>query len=158
MKPAAIIKLIITCILCLSVGWAGSLFTGSNLNWYQNLNKPFFNPPGWVFGPVWTALYIMMGISAFLIWQKGLTSRPVKIALFFFVIQLLLNAVWTPLFFGLKSPILAFTDIILLWFGILFTIVKFYSLSKPASFLLIPYLLWVTFAAFLNFSIVLLNR
>ena len=158
MKPAAIIKLIITCILCLSVGWAGSLFTGKNLNWYQDLNKPSFNPPGWVFGPVWTALYIMMGISAFLIWQKGLADRLVKTALVFFVIQLLLNAVWTPFFFGLKSPILAFTDIILLWFGILFTIVKFYSLSKPASFLLIPYLLWVTFAAFLNFSIVLLNR
>jgi len=158
MKPAAIIKLIITCILCLSAGWAGSLSTGSNSNWYQNLNKPSFNPPDWVFGPVWTALYIMMGISAFLIWQKGLNNNAVKIALLFFIIQLILNAIWTPLFFGLKSPILAFTEIILLWFGISLTIVKFYTLSKPASFLLIPYILWVTFAAFLNFSIVLLNR
>jgi tryptophan-rich sensory protein len=100
----------------------------------------------------------MMGISAFLIWQKGLNIHTVKIALLFFIIQLLLNAIWTPLFFGLKSPTLAFADIILLWFAIVVTMVKFYSISKPASFLLIPYLLWVTFASVLNFSIVLLNR
>jgi tryptophan-rich sensory protein len=158
MKLTAILQMIIACTLCLAVGLTGSLFTSSVSSWYQNLNKPFFNPPNWVFGPVWTALYIMMGISAFLIWQKGLNIHTVKIALLFFIIQLLLNAIWTPLFFGLKSPTLAFADIILLWFAIVVTMVKFYSISKPASFLLIPYLLWVTFASVLNFSIVLLNR
>jgi len=157
MKFTVVIKLIVICLLCLSVGAAGSFFTSST-DWYQNLKKPSFNPPGWVFGPVWTILYIIMGISAFLVLQKGLSSNAVKMALVIFLIQLLLNAIWTPLFFGLKSPLLAFIDIVLLWFGILFTIVKFYGLSKPAALLLIPYLLWVTFASVLNFAILLLNR
>jgi benzodiazapine receptor len=157
MKLATIIKLIIACILCLSVGWIGSVFTDSASGWYQELNKPFFNPPGWVFAPVWTALYIMMGVSAFLIWQKGIPKRKVKIALVFFAVQLLLNAIWTPLFFGLKSPLAAFIDIIFLWLAILITIVLFCKLSSAAAFLLVPYILWVTFAAVLNFSIMAMN-
>jgi benzodiazapine receptor len=157
MKIAAILKLIIVCILCLSVGWIGSLFTDSVSVWYQNLNKPVFNPPGWIFAPVWTVLYIMMGISAYLIWQKGVPKRKVKIALIFFTVQLLLNAIWTPLFFGLNSPFAAFVDIIFLWLAILTTIVLFYKLSRAAAFLLIPYILWVTFAAVLNFSIMVMN-
>jgi len=157
MKLATIIKLIIACILCLSVGWVGSLFTDSASGWYQELNKPFFNPPGWIFAPVWTALYIMMGISAFLIWQKGLSERKVKIALVIFIIQLLLNGIWSPLFFGLKAPLAAFVDIAFLWLAILITIFLFYKLSKAAAFLLIPYIFWVTFAAVLNFSIMTMN-
>jgi len=157
MKIAAILKLIIACILCLSVGWIGSFFTDSASGWYQNLNKPFFNPPGWVFAPVWTALYIIMGVSVFLIWQKGLSERKVKIALIFFIVQLLLNAIWTPLFFGLESPFAAFVDIVFLWLAILITIVLFFKLSRAAAFLLIPYILWVTFAAVLNFSIWIMN-
>jgi len=157
MKFAIVMKLIVICALCLLVGAAGSFFPSST-GWYQNLKKPSFNPPGWVFGPVWTILYIMMGVSAFLILQKDISVNAVKTALVIFLIQLLLNAVWTPLFFGLKSPLLAFIDIVLLWFGILFTIVKFYGISKPAALLLIPYLLWVTFASVLNFAILLLNR
>ena len=157
MKFIAVIRLIVICLLCLSIGAAGSFFTSST-GWYQNLKKPSFNPPGWVFGPAWTILYIMMGISAFLILQKGLSGRAIQFALLLFTVQLLLNAIWTPLFFGLKSPLLAFIDVVLLWFGILVTIVKFYGLSKPAAVLLIPYLLWVTFASVLNFAILLLNR
>jgi len=157
MKLATTIKPVIACILCLSAGWIGSLFTSSTSDWYQNLNKPFFNPQGWVFAPVWTALYIMMGISAFLIWQKGLSERKVKIALAFFTVQLLLNAIWTPLFFGLQSPFAAFVDIIFLWLAILITIVLFFKLSRAAAFLLIPYIFWVTFAAVLNFSIMTMN-
>ena len=158
MKLAVVVKLIIVCILCFSVGLIGSFFTTALSDWYQNLKKPSFNPPNWVFGPVWTALYIMMGISAFIVWQNGLDSYLVKIALGIFLIQLFLNAIWTPLFFGLKSPLLAFIDIVLLWFGILFTIFRFYGLSKSAALLLIPYLLWVTFASILNFAVLLLNR
>jgi tryptophan-rich sensory protein len=157
MKLVTIIKLIIACVFCLSVGWIGSLFTDSISGWYQELNKPFFNPPGWVFAPVWTALYIMIGVSAFLIWQKGVFEKKVKIALGFFIIQLLLNAIWTPLFFGLKSPFAAFLDIVFLWLAILITIASFYRLSKAAAFLLMPYILWVTFAAVLNFSIMIMN-
>jgi len=158
MKLSIIIKPVIACILCLSVGWIGSLFTDSTSGWYQQLNKPFFNPPGWVFAPIWTALYIMMGISAFLIWQMGLSERKVKIALIFFTVQLLLNAIWTPLFFGLQSPFAAFVDIIFLWLAILITIVLFYKLYKAAALFLVPYILWVTFAAVLNFSIMIMNR
>jgi len=157
MKLTTTVKPIIACILCLSVGWIVSFFTDSASGWYQELNKPFFNPPGWVFAPVWTALYIMMGISAYLIWQKGLYEKKVKIALGFFIIQLFLNAIWTPLFFGLQSPLLAFVDIIFLWLAILITIVLFLKLSKAAASLLVPYILWVTFAAVLNFSIMIMN-
>lgn len=157
MKLTNIIKLIIFCILCLSVGWVGSVFTDSTPNWYQQLNKPSFNPPGWVFAPVWTALYIMMGVSAYLIWQKGLFEKKVKIALSFFIIQLLLNAIWTPLFFSLQSPLLAFIDIMFLWLAILITIVLFYKLSIAAASLLVPYILWVTFAMILNGAILLMN-
>ncbi len=158
MKFTLLIKLILICTLCLSVGATGSFFTTPSSDWYQNLKKPSFNPPGWVFGPAWTILYILMGISAFLILQKDLSGRAVQIALLLFAAQLLLNAMWTPLFFGLKFPLLAFIDIVMLWFGILFTIVKFYGISKTAALLLIPYILWVTFASVLNFSILLLNR
>ena len=148
----------IVCILCLSVGWAGSWFTGSVSNWYYELDKPFFNPPNWVFGPVWTALYILMGIAAFLVWQRGLSERAVRIALIFFAVQLLLNSIWTPLFFGLKSPLIAFVDISLLWLAILLTMIAFNKVSKIAALLLLPYLLWVSFAAILNASIWMLNR
>lgn len=157
MRSANFIKLFFICCICLVPGFVGSFFTDSASGWYQNLNKPFFNPPGWVFGPVWTALYIMMGISAFLVWQKGIPKRKVKIALVFFAIQLLLNAIWTPLFFGLKSPLAAFIDIMFLWLAVLITIALFYKLSRAAAFLLTPYILWVTFAAVLNFSIMTMN-
>lgn len=120
-------------------------------NWYAYLNKPFFNPPNWIFGPVWTTLYILMGISAYLVWKKR------KGIPFWFWIQLVLNALWSILFFGLQSPILAFVGVIFLWLSIFLTITSFYRIHKTAAYLLVPYLLWVTFASLLNASIALLN-
>jgi len=160
MKLTAVLKLIAACVLCLAVGFVGSLFTTSeSLSiWYAGLNKPFFNPPDWLFGPVWTTLYILMGISAFLIWQKGTNEPPVKLAVSWFVVQLILNGLWTPVFFGLHLPAIAFIEILLLWLAIIFTINSFRIISKLAAFLLVPYLLWVTFASILNASLWLLNR
>ena len=160
MKLTAVLKLIAACVLCLAVGFVGSLFTTSeSLSiWYAGLNKPFFNPPDWLFGPVWTTLYILMGISVFLIWQKGTNKPPVKLAVSWFVVQLILNGLWTPVFFGLHLTAIAFIEILLLWLAIIFTINSFRIISKPAALLLVPYLLWVTFASILNASLWLLNR
>lgn len=140
------------------MGIIGSFITIGTINsWYKTLSKPSFNPPNWVFGPVWTILYLLMGISAYLIWQKGVNKKKVKVALSIFGLQLILNFLWSFLFFGLHSPLVSFVEIILFWIMILFTIFKFYKLSKPASYLLIPYIFWVSFAAILNLSIVILN-
>lgn len=155
----SLIKLVILILLCLATGWLGSLFTRSSIpNWYAELQKPAFNPPDWVFAPVWTALYIMMALSAFIVAGKGLATPAVKIALIAFVIQLILNALWTPIFFGAHLIFLALLEIILLWLAILFTIVAFYKVSIFAAVLLIPYLLWVTFATVLNGALWLLNK
>ena len=138
--------------LCQTAGAIGSIFSFSAIeNWYAYLNKPFFNPPNWIFGPVWTTLYILMGISVYLVWKKR------KGIPFWFWIQLVLNALWSILFFGLQSPILAFVGVIFLWLSIFLTITSFYRIHKTAAYLLVPYLLWVTFASLLNASIALLN-
>jgi len=160
MKPSAVIKLFIACGLCLSVGLMASLFTTRQTisNWYAALDKPFFTPPDWVFGPTWTVLYLLMGISAFLIWRRGINNRTVRICLALFIGQLVLNGLWTPLFFGLQMPLVAFVEILLLWSAILLTIMRFKRVSKTAALLLIPYILWVSFAAVLNGGIWLLNR
>ncbi len=158
MKIASFIKLAISIGICIGAGLLPSSITASSMDWYQTLNKPFFNPPNWIFAPVWTVLFILMGISAFLIWQKGLGNKQVRAGLIIFLVQLVLNVVWTPLFFGLKMPLVAFIDILLLWDVILLTIISFHKLSRPAALLLIPYLLWVSFAIILNLSIVILNR
>jgi tryptophan-rich sensory protein len=121
------------------------------------LQKPSFAPPNRVFFPVWTALFIMMGISLFLIWQKGWEEKKVKTAIYLFAGQLVLNIMWSFAFFGLKSPFLGLMEIIILWIAILATILTFNKLSRTAAYLLIPYILWVSFAAFLNFSIWRLN-
>ncbi len=125
--------------------------------WYRALNKPWFNPPSWVFGPVWTALYTAMGVSAWLVWRNG-NSRSLRIPLGLFVLQLILNALWTPLFFGMHRPDLALLNILTLWFAIIATILAFHPLSRPAAYLLIPYWLWVSFASILNAAIWWLNR
>ena len=153
------IKLAASLIICLSAGAIGSVFTSSSVDsWYRTLNKPPFNPPSWLFAPVWTALYIMMGISLFLVWSSKSTQRNKKnIALSFFAVQLFLNMMWSALFFGLQNPLLAFVEIILLWIAIIITIALFIKISATAAYLLVPYLLWVTFAAVLNYSIFLLN-
>lgn len=147
------------CIIgCELVGITGGFFTASSIpTWFAALNKPFFSPPNWVFAPVWTILYLMMGVSVYLIWQKGLKKKENKQAVNFFLIQLGLNFLWSILFFGLRSPFLGLICITALWGFIIATIKKFSKISKAASNLLIPYLIWVSFAAILNLFIFVLN-
>ncbi len=150
------LKLIACILLCEAVGFLGSFFTMSSIpTWYAALAKPSFNPPNWIFGPVWTTLYLMMGISLYLVWMKGFKKN--KPAILIFLIQLALNFVWTPVFFGLHQLLLALIIIVLLWIEIFITIRKFYRISKPAAYLLVPYILWITFATALNLAIVILN-
>ncbi|AFL83503.1 tryptophan-rich sensory protein [Belliella baltica DSM 15883] len=150
------LKLLISIILPQIAGGLGALVTISSVgSWYQSINKPFFNPPSWIFGPTWTVLYIMMGVSLFLIWKSNHPFK--KKALWLFAIQLLLNAIWSPAFFGLESPILGLLVIVPLWVMILVCIRAFFPIDIWASYLLIPYLLWVSFATVLNASIWYLN-
>lgn len=151
-------KLIISVVGCELVGILSTPFTLAAIpTWYAGLQKPFFSPPNWVFGPVWTILYCLMGISVFLIWRGGFKKKQIKRGLGYFFIQLFLNFLWSPLFFGLHSPLLGLFDIMALLFFLVLTIISFYRLSKAAAYLLIPYLLWVSFATLLNISIEVLN-
>lgn len=153
------LKLIGSVLLCELVGIMSTPFTIASIpTWYRTLNKPFFSPPNWIFGPVWTILYALMGVSLYLVWEKGIKNRKTKTALLYFFIQLALNFLWTFIFFGFHSPLAAFVTIVILWIMILVSIRKFYPLSKTAAYLLIPYILWVSFASVLNFSIIVLNR
>jgi translocator protein len=159
MKIKDIGKLVICVVVCLAAGAIGYIFTRNAIpTWYATLQKPFFSPPNWLFAPVWTLLYILMGIAAFLVWRKGLENRQVGIALIVFLIQLVLNALWSVVFFALESPLSGLIVISILWVAILVTVTKFFKISRAASVLMWPYLLWVTFAAVLNASIWLLNR
>jgi|SRR3989344_4608968 len=143
--------LIFSILLCEGAGILGSFFTVSSIpTWYAALNKPAFSPPNFIFGPVWTLLYLLMGVSLYLVWQKKRVPPA-------FWVQLILNFSWSIIFFGLKNPALAFVNIVALWIAIFLTIKSFYKINKLAGNLLIPYLLWVTFASFLNLSIVILN-
>ena len=145
-------------ILSLSAGLLGGLFTaGAIPGWYGTLVKPVFNPPNWLFGPVWTILYLMMGIALFLIWSSGESRDRIKSATWIFLLQLVLNTLWSLLFFGLHQPALAFAEIIMLWLAILWTIFSFRKISRQTIYLLFPYLAWVSFAAFLNFTLWRLN-
>lgn len=151
-------KLVISILICNAAGIIGSFFTSPTIpGWYASLVKPGFNPPGWIFGPVWILLYIMMGISLYLIWREGLEKKQNRIAAIMFGIQLILNSAWSIIFFGLHAPLVAFIEIIILWIAIAATIILFYRISKKASYLLLPYILWVSFAAVLNFAIFYLN-
>ena len=159
MTKLNLFKLIFSILICQTAGIIGSLFTTSSISsWYSTINKPSFNPPNWIFGPVWITLYIMMGISLYLVWQKSdLSGISVKRALILFGIQLALNSLWSIIFFGLHSPMAAFFEIVVLWVFILLTILEFWKISHLAGWLLVPYLFWVTFASILNFSIWRLN-
>jgi len=158
MKFNDYLKLLFAIIISESAGIVGSFFTIPSVPaWYATLSKPSFNPPAWVFGPVWTTLFVLMGIAAFLIWKKGFNQKGVGIALGIFLGQLILNTLWSVLFFGRHNPGAAFLEIIFLWFAILITIIAFFKISKPAASLLVPYILWVSFAAYLNYSIWMLN-
>jgi translocator protein len=158
MKFVEILKLIGCMAICEFAGLVGSLAMIESLpTWYSSLHKPSFSPPGWIFGPVWTILYLLMGIALYLVLRKGFSAPGVKIAVIVFGVQLILNAVWSFLFFGAESTLLGLIDIVLLWVAILVTIGAFARVSKPAALLLVPYILWVSFAAVLNFYLWRLN-
>lgn len=139
-------------------GFVGSFFTVTNVgSWYETVNKPSFNPPNWIFGPVWITLYFLMGIAAYLVWKHWSANKDAKTATIFFFVHLVFNALWSLLFFGLQNPKLAFFEIIVLWLMILTLIKIYYGINKVAAYLLVPYLLWVSFASILNFYIWRLN-
>ena len=153
-----IYRLIISVAICQGAGLIGSIFTAPSIQtWYVALQKPPFTPPNWLFAPAWITLYLLMGISASLIWQQGLDNRQNRTALIIFLVQLVLNALWSIVFFGFESPLSGMVVIVLLWVAILITILKFMPISKTAGLILIPYIGWVTFAAILNVSIYILN-
>lgn len=152
------VKLVLSIVLCEAVGLLGTPFTISAIpSWYQYLNKPFFSPPNSIFGPVWTILYFLMGVSLYLILTTKTNPAKRKYALTIFGVQLIINFLWSLLFFGLKSPELGFINIVALWAAIVLTIRVFYTVYRPAAYILIPYLLWVSYATILNTAIVLLN-
>lgn len=155
-----ITKIVIALIVCLMVGYSASVVTRPSVeSWYPTIIKPAFNPPNWIFMPVWTLLYILMAVAAGLVWDKiKEQNEEVKKALGFFLIQLTLNAIWSYIFFGLKNPMLALIEIALLWLMIYETYLKFTKINKTAGYLLIPYMAWVAFAGILNASIWWLNR
>jgi len=141
-------------IISFSAALPGAFFMPGE--WYKTLAKPSFNPPGWIFGPVWTILYTVMAIAAWLVWRKS-GFRKAATAIIVFLFQLVLNALWTVLFFGMHSPKHAFIDITCLWVAILATAAAFWNHSKPAGLLMVPYLLWVSFAMLLNFFLWRMN-
>jgi len=177
MKKSDLFKLFVALAIPLIAGWIGSLVTMSAIgSWYATLAKPALNPPSWIFGPVWTLLYLLMGIALFIVWKKGwkvqnqmfvgrdkgwnpLTRRfwsgdwQKQNIIAIFAVQLGLNVLWSYIFFGLHQPGLAFFELLALWVSILYTIINFYRVSKTATWLLLPYIFWVTFAGYLNWAI-----
>lgn len=155
-----ITKILIMVVTCVGVGYLSSLFTREGVEtWYTTIQKPSFNPPNEVFAPVWSTLYVIMGVAAGLVWNRiDMQRDAVKKALTFFWIQLALNALWSYLFFGMHNPLLALIEIVLLWLMIYETFVQFNKVYKVAAYLMLPYLAWVTFATVLNASIWWLNR
>lgn len=151
-------KIVISVFVCLCIGFLSRFATQSSIDtWYTTLQKPFFNPPNWVLAPVWATLYILMGVSAGIVWSKGFYHKWVQTAMYHFIFQLLFNALWSIVFFGFKSPGLAVLVIITLLILIILTIKWFKIVNKMAAYLLYPYLVWVLFASVLNFSIWHLN-
>ena len=155
-----LLKIGVLVATCLAVGYFSGIATESGVrDWFPFVEKPFFNPPNWVFAPVWTFLYILMGVAGGLVWARMDFERDaVRNALFVFAVQLALNGFWSILFFGLRNPLLALIEIILLWLMIYETLGKFRKIDKTAGLLFIPYLAWVSFAVILNGSIWWLNK
>ncbi|HQF14543.1 MAG TPA: tryptophan-rich sensory protein [Thermogutta sp.] len=152
-----VIGLVLIVGVCLGAGLLGSIATTSQVDgWYKTLNKPSWNPPSQVFGPVWTTLYILMGVAAWLVWRSA-DARSTWLPLALFGIQLALNAAWSWIFFKMQRPDWAFFEILILWVAIAATLVAFFRHSQLAGWLLVPYLAWVSFAAILNFTIWRLN-
>lgn len=151
-------KFIISILIPLLVGAVAGFFTASGVDgWYAVANKPWFNPPNWIFAPVWTSLYVLMGIALFLVWRADADKKIKQKAISLFAIQLTLNFFWSFIFFKMQQPGLAFAEIILMWLMILFTIIWFGKISTTAAWLLVPYICWVSFALVLNYSIWQLN-
>jgi benzodiazapine receptor len=154
-----ILQLVVSIVLCQSAGLLGSFFTIPAIpTWYSTLNKPAFSPPNWLFGPVWISLYTLIGVSLFMIWNKAEKGSYRRKALVLFFIQLVLNALWSVFFFGLRSPLAGLIEMAFLWSALALTIYYFFKLSQWAGILLLPYLVWVSFAFILNFSLWILNR
>ena len=151
-------RLIISLALPQLAGLIGSFFTVSAIaTWYAALQRPSFSPPNWLFGPAWITLYILMGISVYLVWQKLEQNEKAKGVLWLFWVHLFFNAIWSIIFFGLQNPGLAFINIIIIWLLIIALMIKFWKINHWATYLLIPYLLWVSFASVLNYFIWYLN-
>jgi len=177
MKFNNFLKLLASIIICELAGVVGSVFTSPEIEaWYKNLKKPAFNPPNWVFGPAWIIIFILMGISLYLVWQKKFEPKIISAQTYnplsqkflsgswrrlnivlIFVTQLVLNILWSVLFFGAHSVAAGFFELLMLWFAIVFTMVNFHRVSKVATWILLPYILWVSFAGILNFYIWILN-
>jgi len=150
-------RLSLSIFIPLVAGFLGSFFTGSGVKtWYLVINKPSWNPPSWLFAPVWTTLFILMGIALYIVWSQKMSDQ-VKAALRIFAAQLFLNVLWSVFFFGMGNFWLAFVEIIILWAFILVTIMRFFKINRTAGWLLVPYILWVSFASFLNLTIASLN-
>ncbi len=181
MKKTNSTKLLLSVIICELAGAVGSIFTSPAINsWYKGLNKPSFNPPAWIFGPVWAIIFLLMGISLYLVWSKKWVVHN-KISksktkswnswsqkfydgkwqtaniVMIFAFQLILNVLWSIIFFGLHSPAVALCELLMLFFAVVFTIINFYRVSKNAAWLLLPYIFWLLFAMILNYFIVILN-
>ena len=154
-----LLKIIFSLLICQLAGVVGAIFNGIAVKtWYAHINKPGFTPPNWIFGPVWITLYVLMGISLFLVWNADINTKAKQTALVLFFIQLILNTLWSYFFFYLQSPLYGLIEIVTLLIFIIFTMLKFFPIRSLAGLLLVPYVLWVGFAAVLNYSIWQLNR
>ncbi len=159
MKFKNALKLFDSILICEAAGILGAFFTMSQIEtWYVTLQMPALSPPNYVFGPVWTTLYALMGVALFLVWREGINTRQVKKALTVFAVQLVLNSLWSIVFFGLHNPLGALVVIVALWLSIVWSMVEFYKVSHAATWLLVPYLAWVSFASYLNAAIWFLNK
>lgn len=153
-SPTDVLALVVCILVCFAAAAIGGIWTSRSVGtWYKEIEKPSWNPPSWIFGPVWTVLYLMMGIALWLVWREKASALPLGL----FAVQLVLNAAWSGLFFGLRLPGPAFAEIVLLWLAIVGTVVAFRPIAPAAAYLLLPYLGWVSFAAVLNFTVWRLN-
>jgi len=156
---SSIVKLVVSILASFAAAGVGSLFTFRAIpSWYAGLKKPRYTPPNWAFGPVWTVLYVLMGVSVFLVWQKGLANPGVMLAFTLFWVQLVFNAMWSVVFFGRKSQGGGIMVIVVLWLLILATMIASFRVSVWAGALLVPYIVWVSVASYLNVGIWVLNK
>ena len=159
MRTDKLIKLAGSILVCLLAGFVGQFFTFPSIaTWYARLNKPPLNPPNWIFGPVWTLLYILMAVALYLVISDKKKWSDISEGVYSFALQLVLNSYWSIIFFGYHLPLLAAVELAALWCAILATIILFYQTSKTATWLMVPYILWVSFAGYLNIAIWWLNR